>query len=66
MANDQFRDITIGTVDEFEEALAAVIEAGIKDGVDVSGAWEFQTAGSTHDWEVEIIELAKDVGEAED
>jgi hypothetical protein len=45
--------------EEFEAALAAVIEAAVTEGVDVRGAWEFQTRGSTHSWEVEIIELAK-------
>lgn len=66
MTNDQFEDITIGTAEEFEAALAAVVETAIKEDVDVRGAWEFQTAGSTYDWEVEIVELARDTDESTD
>lgn len=61
MTRDQLSDVAITTAEEFEAALAAVIEAAIEDGVDVRGAWEFQTRGSTYNWEVEVVELAKDL-----
>lgn len=60
MTNDRLNDITVTSDDEFEDALAAVVEAAIREDVDVRGAWEFQTKGSTYNWEVEIIELARD------
>ncbi|GAB3686110.1 hypothetical protein GCM10028857_17650 [Salinarchaeum chitinilyticum] len=43
--------------------LAATVEKAIKADVDVRGAWEFQTRGSTHDWKVEIVELAREIDE---
>ncbi|WP_323174360.1 hypothetical protein [Natrialba sp. PRR66] len=59
MTRDQLRDVSITSADEFEAILAEVVEKAIEADVDVRGAWEFRTRGSTHDWEVEIIELAK-------
>lgn len=59
MKDDYKSAVTITSTDEFEAALAAIIETAIEDGVDVRGAWEFQTRGSTHDWEVNVTELAK-------
>jgi len=50
---------SISSPEEFEAALAAIVERAVHDGTDVSGAWEFRTSGSTHDWEVNITELAK-------
>jgi len=55
-------DFNLGSVTspaEFESALAAVVEAAVTSGVDVRGAWEFQTRGSTHNWEINVTELAK-------
>ncbi|MFP8888367.1 hypothetical protein ACLI4U_01170 [Natrialbaceae archaeon A-CW2] len=66
MTRDQLSDLSITTADEFEAILAEVIEKAIKADVDVRGAWEFQTRGSTHDWEVEIIELAKRLDDDEE
>lgn len=51
--------MSITSATEFEAALAEVVEKAIEADVNVRGAWEFRTRGSTHDWEVEIIELAK-------
>jgi len=51
--------VSITTSAEFEAALAAIVETAVEEGVDVRGAWEFQTRGSTHDWEVNVTELAK-------
>ena len=60
MTRDQLRDVSITSADEFEAVLAEAVEKAIKADVDVRGAWEFQTRGSTHDWEVEVVELARD------
>ena len=65
MTRDQLAEVPITNSDEFEAVLAEAIERAIMAGVDVRGAWEFQTRGSTHDWEVEIIELAKDSDDAD-
>lgn len=59
MTRDQLSDVDITTAEKFEEVLAEAIERAIDEDVDVRGAWAFQTRGSTHDWEVEIVELAK-------
>jgi len=56
---DDFNLSSVTSPAEFERALAAVVEAAVTSGVDVRGAWEFQTRGSTHDWEVNVTELAK-------
>ncbi|MFC6862251.1 hypothetical protein ACFQGE_02105 [Halomicroarcula sp. GCM10025817] len=60
MTRDRLGDVELSTAADFEAVLAAVVEKAIKNDVDVRGSWEFQTRGSTHDWEVEIIELDKD------
>lgn len=59
MTRDQLSDVQITTAEEFESVLAAAVEKAVHADVDVRGAWEFETRGSTHDWEVEIVELAK-------
>mgnify|MGYP007039247309 CR=1 FL=1 len=59
MTRDQLRDVSITSADEFEAVLAEAVKRAIEADVDVRGAWEFQTRGSTHEWEVEIIELAR-------
>jgi len=46
---------------EFESALADAVESAIENDVDVRGAWEFETDGSIHYWELNIVELARDV-----
>ena len=61
MTRDNVSDVSLSSEAEFESVLAEVVERAIKSGVDVRGAWEFQTRGSTHNWEVEIIELDKDI-----
>jgi len=52
-------DTPITSSAEFEAALATVVESAIDQGVDVRGAWEFETAGSTHHWELLLLELAR-------
>lgn len=66
MTRDQLTDVPITTPDEFEAVLAEAIERAIHAGIDVRGAWEFQTRGSILDWEVEISELMKDSDVAEE
>lgn len=63
MTRDQLRDVSITSADEFEAVLAEAVERAIEADVDVRGAWEFRTRGSTYDWEVEIIELARNLDE---
>lgn len=43
----------------FETALAALIESAAENDVNVRGAWELDTSGSTHHWEVNVVELAR-------
>ncbi len=59
MTRNQLPDGSITSADEFEAVLAEVVEKAVEADVDVRGAWEFRTRGSTHDWEVMVIELAK-------
>lgn len=59
MTRDKLQDVSIRSADEFEAILAEAVEKAIKSDVDVRGAWEFQTRGSTYDWEVNISELAR-------
>jgi len=59
MIRDQLDDVSITSDDDFEAILAEAVEKAIKADVDVRGAWEFRTRGSTHDWEVQITELAR-------
>ncbi|MXR51033.1 hypothetical protein GRX03_05355 [Halovenus sp. WSH3] len=59
MTHEKLRDESIANADEFEAVLAEAVEKAIESDVDVRGAWEFRTRGSTHDWEVEIVELAR-------
>jgi hypothetical protein len=58
-------DGSITTDADFRAALAEATEQAITAGVDVRGAWEFQTGGSVHNWEVEIYELARESDDGE-
>jgi hypothetical protein len=58
MTRDTARDSSIESAQDFKSQLKELVETAVKADVDVRGAWEFQTKGSTHDWEVEIYELA--------
>lgn len=59
MTRDPPFDLTVTNSEEFEAVLAAAIEAAVEADVDVRGAWEFETRGSAHSWEVEIMELVR-------
>jgi len=59
MKDDYKSAVSITSTEEFEAALAAIVETAVEDDIDVRGAWEFRTDGSTHDWEVNVTELAK-------
>jgi hypothetical protein len=56
----------INSAPEFESALADIVESAIENNVDVRGAWEFETDGSTHYWELNVVELARDSDEADE
>jgi hypothetical protein len=58
MSQNKLDDGSITSADDFEAVLAEAVEQAIKADIDVRGAWEFRTGGSTHDWEVMINELA--------
>lgn len=60
MTRDQLEDVPLSTAAEFEDVLAEAVQRALEAGVEVRGAWEFQTPGSTHHWEVEILELLKE------
>lgn len=59
MTRDESGGKSITTSKEFEDALAAAVEAAVAEDVDVRGAWEFETNRSTYRWDVEIVELAR-------
>jgi hypothetical protein len=63
MTAKHIADGSITTKRNFEAVLAAAVEQAINADLDVRGAWEFETGGSVHHWEVEIYELAKDIDE---
>jgi hypothetical protein len=65
MTRDHTIDTPIASATQFEDALAAIVESAIEEGVDVRGAWEFKTDGSTHYWELNICELARQADEKE-
>jgi hypothetical protein len=53
-------DISVSTItspETFRNALATVIGAATARGVDVRGAWEFETRGSTLEWDIKISEV---------
>lgn len=56
MTSDSHPDSSISSEREFETAL----EAAALGGIDVRSAWAFQAGGSSHDWEINISELARD------
>lgn len=60
MTRDPLSDVRVTTPNEFEAVLSALAEKAIEENVDVSGTWEFATRGSTYNWEVEFVELAKE------
>lgn len=62
MTTDPLSDVRITDSAEFKAVLARTVEKAVEENVDVRGAWEFETQGSTHGWEVEILELIRDPG----
>lgn len=63
MNEDALSDIDVEGPDDFEDLLAQMIEKADHAGVDVRGAWEFRTKGSTYYWEVLIVEVDREVRE---
>lgn len=60
MTRDRLSDVRITTPNEFEAVLSTLAEKAIEENVDIRGTWEFATRGSTYNWEVEFVELAKE------
>jgi hypothetical protein len=60
MRDGNLPGIDVGNKEEFEAALAAVIEAGLAASVDVHGAWTVETDRTDNDWDVEIVRLVRD------
>lgn len=65
MTHNKLSDVSVTSGDEFEAVLKEGVEKAIEAGVDVDGAWEFQTNESTHVWDVVIDEVVKDLDEGE-
>jgi hypothetical protein len=65
MRDEYIADGAISTDQDFEAALAAAVEQALTAGVDVRGAWEFETGGSVENWEIEVFELYKEFDGAE-
>lgn len=63
MTRNHLDDDAITTDEEFRAVLAEAVQQADHAGVDVRGAWEFETVGSTLNWELEIVELRKDIDE---
>lgn len=63
MSEKNLTDGTITTEQDFEALLADAVEQAITAGIDVRGAWEFETGGSVHNWEIEVLELHRDYEE---
>lgn len=63
MTRDLLTDVSISNTEEFETVLATAVEKAIESDVVVPGAWAFETRGSTHNRDVEIVELAKDLAD---
>lgn len=61
MTRERLADVRIEDDEDFEAVLAEAVEKALETGVDVRGAWAFETAGSTYNWEVEIVELAREL-----
>jgi hypothetical protein len=60
MTSDHPIETPISSSKAFESALAAIVESAVAEGVDVRGAWEFETRGSLLEWEVNVSELDRD------
>lgn len=61
MTRNLFSDVRITTPNEFRVVLSALSQKAIEENVDIGGTWEIATRGSTYNWEVEFVELAKEI-----
>jgi hypothetical protein len=50
---------TITTEEAFATALQKLVQAAHANGVDIEGGWECRTTTDDPDWEIMILELAK-------
>lgn len=63
MSQHDLSDVSIEREEDFEALLAEAVQKADHAGVDVRGAWEFRTKGSTYHWEVLIVEVDREVRE---
>lgn len=61
MTRNLFSDVRITTPNEFRVVLSALAQKVIDENVDICGTWEVATRESTDNWEVEFVELAKEI-----
>lgn len=61
MTRNQFSDVRITTPNEFRAVLRVLAQKAIEENVDIGGTWEVATRGTIYNWEVEFVELAKEV-----
>lgn len=66
MTGDKLADVRITSEDDFRAVLSELFEKALHADVDVRGAWEFRSGGSVHNWEVEVVELAREEGTDDD
>lgn len=64
MTRDSSTDAAIETKEDFQAALADLVDHAVHSGVDPRGAYEFESGGSSYAWEVLVVELAGDDGES--
>lgn len=57
MTSNQTIEMPITSSTAFESALATLVNSAVDNDVNVRGAWEFQTSGSTLEWDVNIAKL---------
>lgn len=61
MSSDHIDDFKITCGDDFQSVLEAVVYEAVAAGVDVRGAWEIGLLELEQHWEINIVELAREV-----
>jgi len=62
MTRDHPFDGDVTTEEEFDAALEQLLSAARENGVDPQGSWVYRNGRNAPDWEVMVVELAKDDG----
>lgn len=60
MDNDSHRFEEISTEEALESTIIRLLEAAHKNDVPVTGSWEVRNGDKIPDWEVLVVELAKE------